>query len=513
MNELPDTWLTCKLGEVINYGATQKAEPDEIPDDAWVLELEDIEKDTSKILQRLTFKQRQSKSTKSRFVTGDILYGKLRPYLNKVVRADQDGYCTTEIIPIKPGELVEGSYLFHWLKTPTFIDYVTSVSHGLNMPRLGTDAGKQAPFVLAPLPEQKRIADKLDAVLARVDACRDRLDRIPDILKRFRQSVLAAATTGKLTEDWRKENVVSDEWPLKRVETIATKVGSGSTPKGGETSYKSEGVPLIRSMNVIFYGFKREGLAYLDADQAHDLRNVEVQANDVLLNITGASIGRVTVAPLDLNGARVNQHVCIIRPNEALLPKFLCWYFASPEMQSLIAGENYGVTRQALTKQQILDFEVPVPSVEEQQEIIRRVETLFTYADRIDVRYQAVHVHVEKLTPALLAKSFRGELVPQDPSDEPASMLLERIRSKQVSKEKPIKTLRKTPMAKYNTESVKVIIQQMPQNRFSFDELRNQVTTDYEALKDIVFALLAESEPVLRQVFDENVQAMRFEKA
>ena len=197
MSALPNSWLNCKLGDVINYGTTQKAEPTEIPNDAWVLELEDIEKDTSKILQRLTFKQRQSKSTKSHFETGDILYGKLRPYLNKVVRADQDGYCTTEIIPLKPSEMVEGSYLFHWLKTPTFIDYVTSVSHGLNMPRLGTDAGKQAPFVLAPLPEQKRIADKLDAVLARVDACRDRLDHIPAILKRFRQSVLAAATSGK----------------------------------------------------------------------------------------------------------------------------------------------------------------------------------------------------------------------------------------------------------------------------------------------------------------------------
>jgi type I restriction enzyme, S subunit len=99
--KIPASWLKTTLGEVVNYGKTEKVEPNEIPDDAWVLELEDIEKDTSKLLQRLTFKQRRSKSTKNRFNKGDVLYGKLRPYLNKVLVVDQDGYCTTEIIPLK----------------------------------------------------------------------------------------------------------------------------------------------------------------------------------------------------------------------------------------------------------------------------------------------------------------------------------------------------------------------------------------------------------------------------
>ena len=98
----PSSWEQCQLGDVVDYGTTQKAEPEEIPSDAWVLELEDIEKDTSKVLQRVTFAHRQSKSTKNRFAIGDVLYGKLRPYLNKVIRADQDGYCTTEIVPLKP---------------------------------------------------------------------------------------------------------------------------------------------------------------------------------------------------------------------------------------------------------------------------------------------------------------------------------------------------------------------------------------------------------------------------
>ncbi len=427
--ELPSSWIRLRLGDVVNYGETEKAEPTELKANDWILELEDIERDTSKILHRLTFAERNSKSTKTRFMKGDVLYGKLRPYLNKVVIADYDGYCTTEIIPLKANIAVFGYYLFYWLKNPQFVDYTNSVSHGLNMPRLGTKAGQSAPFILAPYNEQKRIADKLDALLARVDACREHLERVPGILKRFRQAVLSAAVSGKLTEEWRKEQKLNNKWPLQKISAITSKVGSGATPRGGEKSYQSSGIPFIRSMNVVFYGFKRNGLAFLDNNQANELRNVEVKSNDILLNITGASIGRVTLAPSDMEGARVNQHVCIIRPTEVVKPEYLSAYLSSPSMQQVIGAENYGVTRQALTKEQILNFEIPLPLIEEQHEIVRRVEALFAYADRLESRYEAARTQVDDLTPALLAKAFRGELVPQDPNDEPASVLLERIRA------------------------------------------------------------------------------------
>ena len=160
-----------------------------------------------------------------------------------------------------------------------------------------------------------------------------------------------------------------------------TKVGSGATPRGGEAAYKTSGVPLIRSMNIHFDGLRREGLAFLDAEQADDLKNVEVRARDVLLNITGASIGRVAIAPPDMDGARVNQHVCIIRPTRDLDPSFLRWYLASPSMQRLIHGIESGATRQALTKEKILGFEVPLLSAREQQGIVAEIETQFSRLD------------------------------------------------------------------------------------------------------------------------------------
>ena len=204
-DDLPSTWALTSLGAVVNYGSTSKAEPNEIGDGDWVLELEDIEKDSSRLLQKMTFLQRQSKSTKNCFQAGDVLYGKLRPYLNKVLIADEPGYCTTEILPLKAGH-IDKRYLFYWLKHPVFLKYVEAESHGMNMPRLGTETGRAAPFVLAPRNEQTRIANQLDTLLTRVQACNDRFDAIPALLKRFRQTVLRAATSGDLTVDWRRNN-------------------------------------------------------------------------------------------------------------------------------------------------------------------------------------------------------------------------------------------------------------------------------------------------------------------
>ena len=228
---IPEAWAICALGDVLDYGRTDKAEPSEIPEDAWILELEEIERDTSRLLKRVYFSDRKSKSTKNRFRAGEVLYGKLRPYLNKVIRADQHGYCSTEIIPLRETSAIDGGYLFHWLKSPTFLTYVGEVSHGLNMPRLGTQAGRKAPLVLAPFNEQRRIADKLHAVLARVDACRERLDRVLAILKRFRQSVLAAAASGKLTEDWREGRGRPSDWATSAVGKLIEKIEAGINVK------------------------------------------------------------------------------------------------------------------------------------------------------------------------------------------------------------------------------------------------------------------------------------------
>lgn len=164
------------------------------------------------------------------------------------------------------------------------------------------------------------------------------------------------------------------KWPTVKLKSVTSKVGSGATPKGGEAVYKNEGIPLIRSMNVHFDGFRRDGLVYIDEHEASLLDHVEVQNDDVLFNITGASIGRVTTAPDDMVGGRVNQHVCILRPNDKLRPHFLSYYMRSPDQQSLVGNTQIGGTRQAVTKEMLLNWNISLPPLAEQERIVKLLD-------------------------------------------------------------------------------------------------------------------------------------------
>ena len=300
---------------------------------------------------------------------------------------------------------------------------------------------------LPPLAEQKRIVEKLDEVLAQVDTIKARLDGIPAILKRFRQSVLASAVSGKLTEKWLGSKALN--WPLSPLKALTSKIGSGSTPRGGQTAYKAEGIPLVRSMNIHSTYIKYDGLAFIDDAQAEKLNNAKIELNDVLLNITGASIGRVNLAPAAFIGGRVNQHVAIIRcDSEKLLPRYLQVLIASPSKQKWILGENYGATRQALTKGMIEEIAVNLPKIEEQKEIVRLVDNYFELADTIEAQVKKAQARVDNLTQSILAKAFRGELVPQDPNDEPADKLLERIAQARLDAETLAKAAKKATSSK-----------------------------------------------------------------
>lgn len=164
---VPAKWRWTRLGEITNFGTTIKK--DEIPDDAWVLDLEDIEKDSSKLLQKTRFSERNSLSDKNSFAKGDVLYGKLRPYLNKVLVAEDDGFCTTEILPFRCHGPFVARYFMIALKSPYFLSYVNAKSYGMKMPRLGTEDGRQALFPLPPLAEQHRIVAKVDELMALCD--------------------------------------------------------------------------------------------------------------------------------------------------------------------------------------------------------------------------------------------------------------------------------------------------------------------------------------------------------
>lgn len=205
---LPSTWLWVRLGEVVDYNGAAKVSPSEIPEDSWLLELEDIEKDSSKIIQRCTFKERNSKSTKAKFLKEDVLYGKLRPYLNKVVIADADGFCTTEIIPLRSYLGIFSKYLMYALKRRDFIEYVNAKTYGVKMPRLGTDDGRRALFPLPPLAEQKRIVTKVDELMKLCDELEARQKKKQEtrilINNAALNKLLTADTPETFTKNWQR---------------------------------------------------------------------------------------------------------------------------------------------------------------------------------------------------------------------------------------------------------------------------------------------------------------------
>ena len=168
--DVPETWAWARLGMLCNYGDCENAESNGIASEAWLLDLEDIEKDSGRLIQRKRKGEAKSLSTKHRFSVGQVLYSKLRPYLNKVIIADEDGYCTSEILPLDFGITIYSRYAQIYLMSPFFVGYATQCSYGVKMPRLGTQDGKNALVPLPPLNEQQRIVMRVNAVMPICDS-------------------------------------------------------------------------------------------------------------------------------------------------------------------------------------------------------------------------------------------------------------------------------------------------------------------------------------------------------
>ncbi|HDU8496094.1 restriction endonuclease subunit S [Morganella morganii] len=204
--ELPAGWEWVRLGFITNYGECDKAEPTDADADTWIVELEDIEKSTSRLLNRVTFSERPFKSSKNKFNKNDVLYGKLRPYLDKVLVVDDSGVCTTEIIPIKVyGNILPG-YLRLLLKSPRFIAYANESTHGMNLPRLGTDKAIHAVVELTAIAEQVRIVNKVDELMSLCDQLEQQSLSSLDAHQQLVETLLATLTDSQDTKE------LSDNW-------------------------------------------------------------------------------------------------------------------------------------------------------------------------------------------------------------------------------------------------------------------------------------------------------------
>ncbi|TCT61577.1 restriction endonuclease subunit S [Vibrio crassostreae] len=364
---------------------------------------------------------------------------------------------------------------------------------------------KELDIKVAPLAEQKRIVEKLDEVLAKVDTIKARLDSIPNLLKRFRQSVLASAVSGKLTEEWRELNKPSftneefrdaitkyryqawlnekqkkyeekgkipksDAWKNKYVAPTFDGEHLETLPNGWiqdvleglvyisarigwkglkASEYTNEG-PLFLSVHGLNHGTYVELSEAFHISEERYLESPEIMLknDDILLCKDGAGIGKIAIVKGLDEKASINSSLLLIRAGDFFDTKFLYYLLSGPKMQSLVHDRMTGSAVPHLFQRDVKEFILDVPPLIEQKEIVRLVDQYFAFAETIEAQVKKAQAKVDNLTQSILAKAFRGELVPQDPNDEPADKLLDRIAKAREEAEALAKAAKKAEAAK-----------------------------------------------------------------
>jgi type I restriction enzyme S subunit len=264
---------------------------------------------------------------------------------------------------------------------------------------------------IAPLAEQNRIIEKLDAILPNVKNVKSRLDKIPQILKRFRQSVLAYACSGKLTEDWREDNRNSPDWELLEFFDFFV---------------------LKRGYDLVLSKIKKGKYPVLTSAGIGGYHNQYKAKTPGVITGRSGSVGKVHYIEKDYWPHNTTLFVKDFKGN---LPKYIYYFLLGFDITEYSASTAVPT----LNRNNLRNIMINVPPLEEQHEIVRRVEKLFHFADSLEVKYKKAMQRVEKIEQSVLAKAFRGELAPQDPNDEPAEELLKRI----LSEKAKLETVRK----------------------------------------------------------------------
>jgi type I restriction enzyme S subunit len=362
------SWPTVPLGDIfqIARGGSPRPIDNYITDDAdgvnWV-SIRDAS-NSSKFITKTEKKIRPAGVAKSRMVyPGDFLltnsmsFG--RPYILQTTGCIHDGW----LVLSSDKSVVDQDFFYHLLGSEVVYKKFAKLAAGAVVKNLNCDLVKTVKVPLPPLPEQRRIAailDKADALRAKRRAAIAKLDQL--LQSMFLDMFGDPVTNPK-------------NWPTVALSDVTTKIGSGATPTGGDESYKKEGIALIRSMNVHDGKFRWAKIAHIDKEQAQKLRNVVVEFDDVLLNITGASVARVCRAPIAVLPARVNQHVAIIRCGSLISPTYLEYALMSPPMKAkLLRTAESGATRQAITKAEIEKIVVALPPIDKQKEFAHVAE-------------------------------------------------------------------------------------------------------------------------------------------
>ncbi|MGR5274117.1 restriction endonuclease subunit S [Vibrio alginolyticus] len=469
--KIPYSWEFARFNEVIEIvGGSQPPKSDF---------MDKPEGDCVRLIQIRDYKSDNNivyipRGKAKRFVASDeVMIGRYGPPIFQILRGLEGAY-NVALMKAKPRDgIFSNDYLYYYLSNKNIYNYVESASDrtagqsGVNKKHL-----EQYPVGVPPLAEQNRIVEKLDEVLAQVDTIKARLDGIPDLLKRFRQSVLASAVSGKLTEEWRGDREMVPAYELLKSINIEREkaylaeieLGNKDTKRllskvkkhnpdlptiklpinwqwtsfmssmdkvvdchNKTAPYIDEGIPLIRTPDIRNGKISLEGAMYI-SQETYDYwsRRCPPASGDIIFT-REAPMGEAGIVPDNVTLC-MGQRMMLLRPNKKYLdPKYVLLNILSLSFQERMGAQAIGTGVKHLRVADVESLSYPLAPLEEQKEIVRLVDQYFAFAETIEAQVKKAQARVDNLTQSILAKAFRGELVPQNDDDESAEVLLERI--------------------------------------------------------------------------------------
>ncbi|MBI4316969.1 MAG: restriction endonuclease subunit S [Chloroflexi bacterium] len=345
------------------------------------------------------------RSSKNAFQPNDVLFGKLRPYLRKCVLMQEEGVCSTDILVLRANARILPQYLCYLCHTDQFVGYAKATTSGVQHPRTSWNSLREFRLTLPPIDEQRRIAH----VLCTAQTAIEQQARLIALTRELKAALMRKLFTQGLRGEKQKETeigLVPESWEMANLGKLAETISKGSSPRWQGFEYVQDGVLFVRSQNVGWGRLNLSDSAFLPQDFNKKEKRSILKNGDVLVNLVGASIGRVALGTAEIEGANCNQAVCFVRLNaERSLKEYMVWYLLSPRGQRQMFLKVKDIARANLSLADVAGFNIPLPLGDE---ILDIANVFNAIQDKMSV-HEGKKAKLEELFRTLLHELMTGQ--------------------------------------------------------------------------------------------------------
>ena len=403
-NELPKGWRYVKLSDLaeIQSGGTPSRSNSSywngnIP---WV-KISDIKGKYITETEEFITEEGMSNSSAKMFERGTIIFS-IFATIGKVAILDIDATTNQALVGLKNNNQIDKTFLVYALTELSEI--ISNLGKGVAQKNINISILKEVKIPLPPLEEQKQIAEKLDKLFDQIESIKKSTERIPELLKNFRQQILTYAVTGKLTDS------DLNSWEKTFIGNIGKVKGGKRLPKGEELVEHNTGFPYIRARDLKEGTVLTKNLMYLLPETQEKIKNYIVNTDDVYITIVGAKIGDAGIIPSTMNNANLTENAAKITDlSEKVIPQYLALWLQAPICQMEILQSIKSAAQGKLALSRINKLSVYIPPLEQQQEIVSKINSLFNELKTLEMRYNYLCEILDKLPQAILNKAFKGE--------------------------------------------------------------------------------------------------------